>query len=195
MAIDENTRKIIRHMPNFLQDGQNLFDLTNSVAQELELSIEYLDTTKEQIQLSTSTGTRLDALGQLLNVARNTDELDDDYRARIQSKFNLSISSGTILEIKNALISLTGISAKDITIEDIKPGIIKISAFIGSNFGLVDTFFDTITSTKAAGVYVVTDISSSLDDSLTISDTVLPEEIVDIRIYGLFVYGEELSKY
>lgn len=195
MIINENTKKIIRHMPKFLQDGSNLIDLTNSVAQELEFSLKYLDDTKTQIQLSTATGIQLDSLAQLLNLTRITSEIDEDFRARILSHFNLSTSSGTVVEIKNVISALTGVSEEDITITEVKPGIIFIETFVGSNIGLVDTIFDSVDKTKAAGIYVFIDVSTGLGDTISFTDVLIVGEIADARFYGLFVYGEELSKY
>lgn len=187
--------KIIRHLPEFLQEGQNLTDLTGAVAEELNIALSFLDGTKKEIQISTATGVYLDDIASLFNLTRNAEESDVVFRARILSFISQSVSSGTAEDIQNVVSNFTGLDPEEVLVEDIGPAKIKVTASVGSTFELANSIFDIISKTKAAGVYAFLDIEASTTDLIELVDTVDISVILSGRFYGLFVYGNQDSVY
>lgn len=192
MATNE---KILRHTPEYIQEGENLVDFDRAVAEELDISLNFLDGTKAQIQISTATGSNLDDIGNLFNLNRIANESDSTYRARILSYISQASSSGTEDDIKNVITNFTGIPTSEIIVEDIGPAKIRVTTTVGTNFELANTIFDIIANSKAAGVYAFLDISASASDSLDLVDSITINVLMGTRIYGLFLYGAEDSKY
>lgn len=72
---------------------QNLINLIGERTQELEAILFNLF---EQRAISTATGKQLDKAGEILNVARNLGELDDEYRSRLYSSTGQLEKSGEV---------------------------------------------------------------------------------------------------
>jgi hypothetical protein len=193
---DPDTTKIIRFMPEFLRDGPNLKDLTLSVAQEIEIVLNFNDKAKSQIQVSTATGSCLDDIALTLKLKREPSESDEVFRARIVSHVNATTSSGTEGDLKKAIANYAGIGEDGITITYIAPGVIEVSAYIGEDIELANTVTNVIEDAKSAGVYAFTDINTDLPiDNINIDDTVAELDTPAGRFYGVFTYGGPLSSY
>lgn len=195
-VIDKDTTKIIRFMPEFLRDGPNLNDLTDSVAKEIEIALNFLAKAKSQIQISSSTNASLDDLGQMLLLTRAPGEDDDAFRARILSHVNLTTSSGTHDDIKHTIANFTSLTIEEITIVDVAPGVIEVSLSVGPDLSLSNEVVDIINRTKAAGIFAFTDITGGLPiEPIVITDSVSIVLTPAGRLYGIYQYGGPLSTY
>lgn len=91
------------YLPGFWkQEGTNLgiIDSFSGAFQGVYISLDHLSS---NIFLTTASGTRLDEYGLLFKLARNTGELDVDYRNRLLSYYQTFVKSGTDEGIVDAL--------------------------------------------------------------------------------------------
>lgn len=182
-------------MPEFLREGYNAESINAAIAEELEISINFLDSTKDQIQISTATGNFLNDIASLFNLTRNMGESDDAFRARILSFISQSASSGSNFDIRNVISNFTGLPIDEIEVSDAGAGKILVETSVGNNFELANSIYDIVAKAKAAGIYAFLDIAATTNDDLTLVDSITISVLLEGRIYGLFVYGETTSKY
>jgi len=68
--------------------------------------------------VDTATGARLDRLGDVFDVDRETGESDDKYRIRIKVALRELLSSGTVQEIKSAIAVLLDVDESEVVIDE-----------------------------------------------------------------------------
>ena len=125
---------------------------------------------KLTIQLNTSTGQALTDLGAIFALNRNADESDNDYRARIKAYWPGFSGGGTIVSIKQTVNRMTGIPEDDVNVIEfhsgtyIQPLKVVVEATVPSLGTSVNVVSEVLQSTKAAGVYIIADISGETTD-------------------------------
>jgi hypothetical protein len=106
--------------------------------------------------VDTATGQRLDRLGDIFDVDRETGESDDKYRIRIQVALRELLSSGTVQEIKSAIAVLLDVDESEVVINepyDVESARIDIGVFEREleNRGISIAEFDNFVNGLAAG--------------------------------------------
>ena len=125
---------------------------------------------RKNIQLSTAEGSQLDSIGRLFLLPRLENETDTDYRARIKAYWPGYSGGGTIESIKQTINRMTGVDESDITVIDyhsgsyIQPLKFRVVVDIPSLGVTANTVSTVLHQTKAAGTYVIPNISSTLAD-------------------------------
>jgi hypothetical protein len=106
--------------------------------------------------VATATGQRLDRLGDIFDIDRRTGESDDKYRIRIQVALRELLSSGTVQEIKSAIVVLLDVDGSEIVIDepyDVESARIDVGVFEREleERGISITEFDDFVDGLAAG--------------------------------------------
>ena len=155
---EESLKNILDNLPDFLEKEtpSNNYKLLKSIGINLDNIKTQIDNLKSTIRVSTATNSSLDNIGALFKLNRITGETDSNYRSRILSYWSSAKGGGIAESIKNAIIGATILSDLSIVIEDIEPGILKITitpplSEMGYNF---DLLYSTAEFAKAAGVYI-----------------------------------------
>lgn len=126
---------------------------------DFEATLEDVDVAKF---VDTATGQRLDRLGDIFDVDRETGENDDKYRIRIQVALRELLSSGTVQEIKSAIAVLLNVDESEIVIDepyDVESARIDVGVFESEleDRGIsVSEFDDFADGLVAAGVGIQT---------------------------------------
>jgi len=156
-----NTLKILENLPGFYaqhSDSTN-YKILNSIGVELDsFETEKLNLVSE-IQIDTATGTYLDGIAALFRLIRQTNETDEELRARIKAHWQSNVGGGTVESIRTAISNVMGVStsAVDISEGDLKIGV-KITVTDPDDWDLFSTAIDTANNTKAAGTFIVVDL-------------------------------------
>ena len=124
---------------------------------------------RNQIYINSCSGSNMDDLAKLFRLPRNTGEADSEYRQRIKGYFQSAISFGTKDNLKSALASLLSIDESDVTITELSALIIKIEIPVPFDLDLVDAVSETISTTKAAGVYVREELEFTKTENVTVT--------------------------
>jgi hypothetical protein len=120
---------------------------------DFEATLEDVDVAKF---VDTATGQRLDRLGDVFDVDRETGESDDKYRIRIQVALRELFSSGTVQEIKSAIAVLLDVGESEVVIDepyDVEAARIDVGVFESEleDRGISITDFDDFVDGLAAG--------------------------------------------
>lgn len=108
--------------------------------------------------VDTATGQRLDRLGEVFDVDRETGESDDRYRIRIQVALRELLSSGTVQEIRSTIAVLLDVDGSEIVIDepyDVESARIDVGVFeseLEARGISVSEFDDFVDGIAAAGV-------------------------------------------
>jgi len=163
---------LLGYLPTYWKkdSGSNNYNLFYSFVDDMSDVDSQIAELKLNIQISTATGSQLDDIGRLFLLPRLDDETDTDYRARIKAFWPGYSGGGTIASIKQTINRMTGVSVDDITINEyhtgsyIQPLKFEVVVEIPTLGVSVNTVSDMIRATKAAGTYVIPNISSGTTD-------------------------------
>jgi len=188
MATD---KQVMRSVHEPLQDGDELNTIADCLIEQFDDFETELNNMKLSVQIDTATGTDLENIAAIFGLSRDIGESDSDFRSRIKAFFPGTVGSGTIVEIKNTINRVTGISLSEIDITEIESAKFKVTFSIGPNFSLINTVKDIVWEIKSAGIYPFFDITSGVTDTTTVSDDV--EILVTNRTYyGHFKWGASI---
>ena len=120
--VESKTKKILLKLPTFFKkdDNSNNYKFINSLSSEYSVLSNQIDGLKESIQVTTSTSDDLNGLAALFQLNRNPNETDSELRARILAYWESNVGGGTEDSIKNAVSSITGLSADSVVINQLK---------------------------------------------------------------------------
>lgn len=163
---------LLKYLPTYwVKDTtSNNYNFFNSFDPDMQNVSDQVEELKKDIQLSTAEGSQLDGIGRLFLLFRLNNESDTDYRARIKAYWPGYSGGGTIESIKQTINRMTGVAKDDITITEyhsgsyIQPLKFMVTVNIPTLGVNATTVSNVIQNTKAAGTYVLPNISTSLSD-------------------------------
>jgi len=113
------TRDLADNWPYRFQDveqGDPLYEYLGVYATEISRLDAFIDTLYEQRFIQTATTRELEKLAAAINVTRNEDESDEEFRYRVQLRRVQATSDGTAGDIAEVLIAAFGPAAEQIEI-------------------------------------------------------------------------------
>ncbi len=152
---NKNTLNILEKLPTFWKksEGSNNYKVCNAIGIELfNVSNEKLKLVLD-IQVNTAEGTRLDDLGRLFRLTRNSEETDESFRARIKAHWLGWIGASTEDAIKNVIARTIGGEVADVTITQETLKIYVTVAIDLTDTELQNTVTGLVEKFKAAGIY------------------------------------------
>jgi len=108
MPIDTDTSRLdlVENWPyewQYIDDEDDLVDLLDAFATELQRLDAFVDELYEQRFVETATGVELDKLGAAVGVSRETGESDERYRFRVRLGKAVAASDGTAADVRAIL--------------------------------------------------------------------------------------------
>jgi hypothetical protein len=132
---------VIDRLPNYYDkdNTSQVYNLIHSIVGELENTYtNYINRLDNCLNIDTTTGTDLDwKWGNLLNVARRTDESDSTYRKRLSGAMS-SLSGGTAKSIQYAVAIFLGLA------DDEEKSARCIKIYDGWRYELAEPGMDTV---------------------------------------------------
>jgi len=114
-----STRDLVTNWPYSFQritEEDPLYEYLGVYATEIARLDAFLDTLYEQRFIESANSEELDKLAAALNVSRQADETDEQFRYRIQLRQIQAASNGTAADIRNLLLRAFGEQARQIEI-------------------------------------------------------------------------------
>ena len=184
--------KIMRYLPSlykYVSPFSNFVDTVICILDEIETK---WNECKRDISIRTAVGNAIDEIGKIFKLSRTTGETDTAYRQRVTSAFQLFTYASTITAMKKGLSLYLGFEEDDITVEEIRPLVVKLTVSVGSAFD-DDAFTVMINKVKPAGVYVtVSDFNMKLDEVLELLDPADINQPKDGFIIGSSKIGDKI---
>lgn len=153
--VENKTDKVLGNLPKYMkrETTSNNYNFVKSYSDELDVFDINSTELKSNIQISTSTGTSLDDIGELFGITRVLVETDGTYRSRILAYWGSLLGGGTYASIKQSISSALSISTTDITITDISVALFEIDIPINdeTTLELMNTLSSIVEDIKAAG--------------------------------------------
>jgi len=184
VSLDEIKLKL----PERYRHGKNLESLLNSYISQLQFEETQINNLKLDLQIDTAKGVYLELIGRLLQVGRQSNESDSDYRSRIKTY----ISTVSIKTTENAFVKVLeesfGLSSDNYTISE-SANKITIRVELDGVSSEEDSLKENLDAIKGAGKYIILEISLSQGDfqeNLELSERL---DVVDSSDDGYFKCG------
>lgn len=142
--------------PYYTEEGGNIDKLMQIRAAEIEELSHVMDDTIAAHKLSEATKYSLDQWGVMLQLARNTGETDDHYRARLMTQSLVKRRSATPQDMVSTCAGILGTTTDRVTFADgSAPASFDMSVFLSDieDAGMqLSEFGDIVKNAKAGGV-------------------------------------------
>lgn len=193
----ERLDRMLDYLPRFwnTEVGSVTYEFFNSISEELDVFEQNRIFLRQSIQIDTAIGLELDDIGVLFRQARNPNESDTSYRARIKSFFINFIGGGTILALKRAVLNSSGIPEIQVTVTEFFDLKVRLSIELNTPAEIAAAYIarQAVLDAKAAGVWVH---FVWIIDGSALSESILATDMVTITGVGptfpTFVYEASL---
>jgi len=165
---NENTLNILEKLPTFWKKsaGSNNYKVCNAVGLELYGASNSSLKLVLDIQVDTAEGVKLNNLGRLFRLSRNSGETDAVFRARIKAHWQGWVGAATEDAIKNVISRTIGGTVADVTITQEVLKIYIIVAIDLDDTELQATVVSLVNQFKAAGIYSKVNFIHNFDDNI-----------------------------
>jgi len=157
-AVDRLVKRLTS--PYASDPGTNVYKLLSCPGQELDAAEAEISQVQDAHHVDPAAGQSLDSLGDLLQVARQTDESDAHYRARLKTQLRRSTGSATISDIKEIAATLLGVPLPRVRVQEdfsVEYAYFQVYAFLQDldAAGItVQEFKDLLANVKGAGIRI-----------------------------------------
>jgi len=171
MTNDTKTYKVLNNLPQFFKKEENTtnYKFISSFEEDLEFAQDQINNLKRACQVRTAEGQELDDIGEIFVLPRNPGEVDSAYRDRIIGFWPGYAGGGTVWSIQQKVERTTGLTPDKIQITQFEDGTVsaplkfRVNADVGFDADL-GTLQDVLNFSKAAGTYMVFDLTSQDTD-------------------------------
>lgn len=173
-------------IPERYREGKNVEAFLKSFIQQFSFEENQINKLKLSLQIDTATGQDLEALARVLQIGRELNENDNDFRNRIKTFLGtVSIKTGE-QAFEKIIEEVFGVDSSQYTITQ-EPNKVIIQFVFNGNEEFVDTLQENLNLVKGAGKIVILYIELSLGDlneTIAVDDNI---QILDSLDSGIFI--------